>query len=325
MSLSDDALICAFDFDREGRGTPLGPADLERPTPDGGWRWVHCDRLDPSTRQWVETRDSLPFLACEALFDEETRPRTERFGESLLVFLRGVNLNPGAEPEDMVALRVWVRPGLVVSLRRFKVFAVQAIRESVEAGQRMPSEACFMGELIEGLTDRLADTVDRLEDQIDAMEERSLGRDSGPIRKELTELRRDVIGYRRFLSPQRDAIGRLLGLSPDWLDEEARAQIGEAAQDLTRVIEMLDSVRDRSALLQEELANRASEEMNRAMYVLSIVGAIFLPLGFLTGLLGINVGGIPGSDSGIGFAVVCLIVIGIIAVQLAIFRRMGWF
>jgi zinc transporter len=33
-----------------------------------------------------------------------------------------------------------------------------------------------------------------------------------------------------------------------------------------------------------------------------------LPLGFLTGLLGMNVGGLPGTDSPIGFlvAVVCM-------------------
>jgi Mg2+ and Co2+ transporter CorA len=59
-------------------------------------------------------------------------------------------------------------------------------------------------------------------------------------------------------------------------------------------------------IVQEELNSRLSEQMNRAMYTLSIVAAIFLPLGLLTGLLGINVGGIPGTESPWAFLVVTL-------------------
>jgi zinc transporter len=60
------------------------------------------------------------------------------------------------------------------------------------------------------------------------------------------------------------------------------------------------------------------------MYLLSIVAAIFLPLGLLTGLLGINVGGIPGTESPYAFIVVCAGLIFIAFIQALIFRRMRW-
>ena len=307
MPLDDQALICAFDFDADGAARALSADAASGPRPAEGWRWVHCERLAPATRRFVEGESGLPELASEALLDEETRPRVEASPAGLLIILRGVNLNPGADPEDMVALRMWVRPDFVLSLRKNKVFSVQAIREGVEAGERLASPGAFMAE-----------------DEVDELEARSLDRDVKPIRQPLTEVRRDVIFYRRFLGPQRDAIAKLLALSPAWLDEAARAQIRESLDDLSRVIEVLDSVRDRAALLQEALANRRAEEMNRTMYVLSMVAAIFLPLGFLTGLLGINVGGIPGTESPLAFAVVCVITVGIVAAQVVVFRRMGW-
>ena len=68
-----------------------------------------------------------------------------------------------------------------------------------------------------------------------------------------------------------------------------------------------------------------SEQLNQRTYVLSVVAAIFLPLGFLTGLLGINVGGIPGADSPLGFVVFSGILILIVGVQLWYFIRKGWF
>ena len=64
--------------------------------------------------------------------------------------------------------------------------------------------------------------------------------------------------------------------------------------------------------------------MNKAMYLLSIVAAIFLPLGLLTGLLGINVGGIPGAEFQWAFAIVSLFLVAIALGLLVLFRRIKW-
>ena len=64
--------------------------------------------------------------------------------------------------------------------------------------------------------------------------------------------------------------------------------------------------------------------MNRAVYILSIVAAIFLPLGLLTGLLGINVGGIPGAENRWAFFLVVVILIAIAAGLLVWFRKIKW-
>ena len=85
-----------------------------------------------------------------------------------------------------------------------------------------------------------------------------------------------------------------------------------------------DSARERAAVIQEEIKNRLSEKMNKAMYLLSIVAAIFLPLGLLTGLLGINVGGIPGAEFKWAFAVVTAILLLIGIVLVLWFKKIRW-
>ena len=67
-----------------------------------------------------------------------------------------------------------------------------------------------------------------------------------------------------------------------------------------------------------------AERMNRNMYVLTIVAAIFLPLGLLTGLLGINVGGIPGSDNPLAFLIVCALIVGVGVLEYALLRLLRW-
>ena len=77
--------------------------------------------------------------------------------------------------------------------------------------------------------------------------------------------------------------------------------IRESLNRFNRYLEELDSIRDRAIVTQEELLSQLSETLNRRMYILSLVATFFLPMGFLTGLLGINVGGIPGADRPIWF------------------------
>ena len=85
-----------------------------------------------------------------------------------------------------------------------------------------------------------------------------------------------------------------------------------------------DSARDRAAVSQDELNSRLSEQMNHTMYVLSIVAAVFLPLGLFTGLLGINVGGIPGTEDPWAFLIVCVLLVVIAIGLLVVFRRKRW-
>ena len=67
-----------------------------------------------------------------------------------------------------------------------------------------------------------------------------------------------------------------------------------------------------------------SDQMNKKMYVLSIISAIFLPLTFLTGLLGINIGGIPGAQSDNAFLIFSLMLVAIVSIQYIIFKKKNW-
>jgi len=159
---------------------------------------------------------------------------------------------------------------------------------------------------------------------VDALEDKVLTAESHLLRTEIAEIRREAIGLRRYLAPQREAMTRLYSERIDWLDELSRVQLREIADRNTRYIEDLDSARERAAVTQEELMGRLSEQMNNRMYVLSIVAALFLPLGFLTGLLGINVGGIPGTDYQPAFLIFVVLLILVLALQLWILKWKKW-
>lgn len=322
--LNQQALVFAYRLDGKGGGTLLGPADL-RANSANGVLWIHLDRSEPAAERWIREESGIDSVSTQALLAEETRPREARSGNGLLVILRGVNLNPGADPDDMVSLRLWVDADRVVSLRSKRLMAVQDVRDEIVGGRGPRSTGGLLVNLVERLGERMSDVLSGLTEAADTLEEEVISEESYELRPKLARLRREAIALRRYLAPQRDLLSRLQTERVDWLDEVDRVRVREAADRTTRYVEDLDAVRDRCAITQDELNNRLAERMNKTMYVLSIIAAIFLPLGLLTGLLGINVGGIPGADSRVGFIAVTLVLVVVAAGLVWLFKWLRWF
>ncbi|WP_339949787.1 CorA family divalent cation transporter [uncultured Albimonas sp.] len=311
--MSVPALLWAWDIFPDGRAEAVPPAQAHRPLAEGAaWRWTHVDGHAPGAEAFLAAGGCGPLsdIIAEALTETDTRPRAQSGGDGALVFLRGVNLNPGADPEDMISIRIWVEETRVITVVLRRLMSVAALRDDLEAGRAPVRPGQFLTELAEGLAARMAPVLDALDDRADDMEDRAAEAALGEIdpvdprqaRRELAELRRTGIALRRYLSPQREALVDLRRMGAAPLNDVDRAELAEIGDRMTRYVEDLDAIRERALVLAEEAAARAAERSTRAMYVLSIVTAVFLPLGFLTGLLGVNLGGLPGADSPWGFA-----------------------
>ncbi|WP_366942862.1 zinc transporter ZntB [uncultured Roseobacter sp.] len=259
---------------------------------------MHLDLQDEAVRSW--TKNHLPDIAARALWQSETRPRCERLENGLILNLRGVNLNPESDPEDMVSLRMWVTESAIVSARIRKVWAIDAIRQSAQAGTAPVSVGRFLAELTHGLTNRIETVSLGLEEQTDELEEAVAENRPLPVGK-LSRLRQAVIKMRRFINPQREAIATLAGLENWIIAPDEIALLRETANRTRRIVEELDATRDRLSALQDHIEADRAHALSRNSYVLSVVAAIFLPLGFLTGLFGVNVAGMPGTSAPLAF------------------------
>jgi zinc transporter len=317
-----DGLIHLFDISPDGTAQHLADDALRSPLPESGYRWVHCD-LTSDVQRWVE--ENLEPAAALALTAEETRPRCQHFKSGFVLILRGVNMNPGANPEDMVGIRLWVDDKRIISLRKRKLMAIADLAEGFNTGSGGPgSTGDFVSSLAFKLIERMEPVITDLSDQADALEDDAISETKDISRTANAALRREAILLRRYIAPQKEALNRLSTDPSPVISDQVRITIREASDRVTRFVEELDSVRERCAILHDQLADKRAEEMNRNMFILSIIAAIFLPLGFLTGLLGVNVGGIPGSDNPYAFTALCIIMVLISIGITLLFKKMKW-
>ncbi|WP_144210942.1 zinc transporter ZntB [Shewanella donghaensis] len=305
-------------------GQSLTPEQVNHWQPEDGLLWVHLRYSADDAIKWVNDAQ-LPPTETDTLLAEHTRPRTVSSHDGILMALRGVNLNPNSAPEDMVSMRIFAQQHRIISTCERQLQSVKDIAEQIISTPGViDSSADFLISLCERLTHRKVELIHNLEDELDNLDEQVTEQLSHTLRSDIAELRKQTVILRRYFSPQRDAFSRLLNDSHMLFSSEHKLRVREINEVLIRVIEDLDAIRDRASVTQEQLQSVQSEQLNKRLYFLSLISAIFLPLGFLTGLLGVNIGGIPGTDNSLAFSLFCAGLFVIIALQMWLFYRFKW-
>lgn len=320
-------LVHGFVLDGKGGAHAVAREQLDAlQLEDGQSLWLHWDRGHPQTQSWLRRDSGLNEFACDLLLEENTRPRALPLpNDELLVFLRGVNLNPGAEPEDMVSVRIFAEARRIISLRLRPLRATEDLIDRLQAGKGPTTASELVLQLSDYLTDKVEDLVSELSELVDDQEEKVDNDERAlPDHGLLLQIRRRAAGLRRFLSPQRDIYAQLTRSQLPWLTHEDGLYWNELNNRLLRYLEELELTRERIGLLLEAENRRMDLRMNHIMFRFGIITCVFLPMSFLTGLLGINVGGIPGADSSYGFLVACLLMVLVGVGQWLLFRRLRW-
>ncbi|MEJ8567839.1 zinc transporter ZntB [Elongatibacter sediminis] len=319
-----EGLVCAYDLDGFGGASPLAWDALGGATPDGRVRWIHLDFTHTRARQWLRTESGIPDTVVEAMLEEDIRPRSLQHGNGVLTILRGVNMNAGSPVEDMVSIRLWLEPGRIISTRRRRLKAVRRIRAELADGKGPTGPADFLLTLLDYLGERIGEVVDTIDESIESAELAMEASRAKTYRGEFGQLRRKTALIRRYLAPQREALDRLSRMQSPLFEPHDSIALMEATNQMTLLVEDLDLARERAMVAQEEILSVLATEQNTKMYLLSLVAAVFLPLSFLTGLMGMNVAGLPGTENPASFTILAVVMVAIGVGILWLFRLKKW-
>ena len=164
-----EGLILACVLDGAGGGRFGGWDTVRGWSPGDGLLWVHLDFQVQSSRDWLTRESGLDELACAALLASETRPRSLARGGGLLVDLRGVNLNPGSDPDDMISIRIWMDTERVLTLRHRHLATIDDLKDAIDEGQGPKDSGDFLVDLVDHLSKRMASSFEDLDRRIDAL------------------------------------------------------------------------------------------------------------------------------------------------------------
>ncbi|MHA3793217.1 zinc transporter ZntB [Sphingomonas sp. YL-JM2C] len=267
----------------------------------GQFRWIHLDGRDAQAMRWLDDEShGLPPTARFNLTTAETRPRCQPLHDGVIINLRGPRHGDEQdEGDELVSIRIWAERGRLVSVSYRRMAGLEELRDRMDKGEFLDP-----GDLIAALAVQIARHLDPvvadLGDQVDDCE-LALSSETFHLRRHIAKARSTAISYRRFIVPQRQALEAMALLELDWIEDDDRIHLREAADRFARMAEELEAVRERSALLHEQITDLRAEKIDRRSLIIAIVAMIFLPLTFVTGLFGMNVDGIPYAHHPLSF------------------------
>jgi zinc transporter len=263
-------------------------------------------------------------VTSDALLESDPRPHCTIYDEGALLALTTVPVAERAELAQQREAVFWVEKGRVIAVTDMTVEDLLGVTPGRNGNSAPTTPVHVVMRVALRAADRLEPMLDRLSDKADDLEEEVLRAPTDRTRVGLNMVRRSAIMLRRTVLPQRDALTTLETAAYAWFTQRDRSRLREAVGWMNRLAAEIGNFTERAALVHDQIIDRRAEQLNRSLLILAAVTTIFMPLTLITGLIGMNVAGIPFADSPWAFVaiIVVLVVIGI--AEFIWFRSRKW-
>tara|TARA_B100000508_G_scaffold125220_1_gene109065 strand:+ start:25 stop:987 length:963 start_codon:yes stop_codon:yes gene_type:complete len=281
--------------------------------------WLHFDQPSKHLRQQLAKKFGLSKAVRNILFAEEQRPRCIKIDTGFVLILQGIQPDSLDSLEDPPSLRIWITPNRLLSVATGSITAIGDMQTAI-AELESPDLMTCLATLLEYLIWYVEEVAYRLDESLDAIET-GIGQTDESIVK-IAEVRQSIVRLRRYVLPQRDAI-IFLSNKIDTFSTEPVVVMKEISDNMLRQAEMLEMLRERSAIIQDNLSNQIGEISNRRMYVLTVMMLIFTPAFFIMSLFSMYVP-TPGMSSRDTWWIILLFVMALSIALLILFKKRKW-
>ncbi len=296
---------------------------------EGEFLWLHFSVSNSSSIPWLKKQLQLPDAFFESLSVNAGAARLEQERNGLVAIIHDVQLdltfsNVTFEASSVATSSLYVDSRLFVSARLRPLRSLEQLRVSVRHGEPFESSSYLLAQLLTNQANVLLSILRDSTRRTDDIEDKLLAHRISFSRGELGVLRRVLVRLQRLLAPEPATFFRLLNRPPIWISTTDLQALRQAAEEFSAAVGDAQALIERVKLLQEELAALVNEQTNRTLHILTLVTVLALPINLVAGLLGMNVGGLPLTNSDFGFTLVALVlatVTGLLAYFALIRRR----
>jgi zinc transporter len=235
-------------------------------------------------------------------------------------------VRPGASPDDIgrQLMSLLIEKGRVIIASELNIPEFLGITQWQQTHHAPMTSADLVARLGLRAADRLEPLIERMGDALDDIEEALMTERMADSRARLSGLRRTIISFRRLIWPQRDVLNTLEIEDLSFFSVRDRGRLREAAARSARLGDELQALSERAVLVHEQILDTRAEQMNRTMLVLAAVTVVFMPLTVISGMLGMNVSGIPLADNPFAFWIVVAVLAAIGGSTMLFMRIKHW-
>lgn len=269
-------------------------------------------------------------LALEDVVHVHQRPKLEEFDHHDFIVVR-VPAAAGSPETRQVSL--FLGDGFLLSFEEEEVAAFRPVRERIERdrGRLRARGADYLAyALLDAAIDAFFPVLEQQGERVEELEDWLTAAPTGERVGEIHEVRRELLGLRRVLWPAREMVGSLTrGQSPRISDETA-LHLRDCYDHTVQLLDVLETYREVATGLLDLYLSAVSYRLNEIMKVLTIIATIFIPLGFIAGVYGMNFDpsvspfNMPELRWRFGYPFALGLMLAVAGAFVIWFRRLGW-
>jgi len=323
--------VIAYGADSFLERSDVAPQEIARLRAEARVTWVNVTGLgDVDQLKQVAAHFNLHPLAMEDVVNLHQRPKAEEFEDHIFLVSRMVR---AAEAVSSEQVSIFLGTDYVLSFHEHAGDCFEPLRERLRMGsgrvrQAGPDYLCYG--LLDAVVDGYFPVLDRFSDQLEALEDDLIDKPESRHMALLHERKRELLHMRRAVWPQREMINMLIRDENPLIDADTRLYLRDVYDHLLQLIDMIETYREITTGLVDVYMSSVSVKLNKTMQVLTVIATIFIPLGFIASLYGMNFDrgaspwNMPELSWYFGYPLTLLLMLGIAAGMLFQFWRHGW-
>jgi magnesium transporter len=290
--------------------------------------WVNVDGLQPlEVIEQLGERFGLHPLVLEDILNTAQRPKMEDFGDYLFIVLK--MLYPAEEGAEILEEQVSLilGPNYVLSVQEREGDVFTAIRERIRHARgrvrRMGADYLAYA-LMDAIVDGYFISLERLGDRIEFLEEELVINPTTSTLHTIHDLKTQMVFLRKSVWPLREVINSLVRGESALIRESTAVYLRDVYDHTIQIIDTIETFRDIVSGMLDIYLSSVSNKMNEVMKVLTVIATMFIPLTFIAGVYGMNFQHMPELQFRWSYPLLWLVMLSIVLLMAAHFRRRGW-
>ncbi|HWC26606.1 MAG TPA: magnesium transporter CorA family protein [Solirubrobacteraceae bacterium] len=316
------------------RGRAAGPPEVEAETPNietvdaEGLRWIHIERPRAADRTWLEEHFDFHPLDYEDIYSRNQRPKVDEYADHLFVVLHFPRFDKAVGRLNAAELDIFVGPDFVITLPNEPIQPLEYLfercrtREDVRDALFAKGPGYLLYKIVDDCVDASFPMLRKMGNKLEVLEEDIFEGRSAEIVRDISNVKQEIINFRKIVRPQRAAL-RDLERTKRYIPEDMDIYFDDINDASERIWDMLENFKEVVEGLESTNESVLTHRVNDILKALTAISVVVLPLTLIASIFGMNVR-VPGQDDITAFWIVIAAMVALLAAMLWFFRKRGW-
>ncbi len=292
-------------------------------------KWINIEGIKKDEIEKICYHYNIHPLIVEDILSIGQRPKMDEMDNMLYCLLNMLYFNDKTGDVEQEQISIVLGKNIIISFQEDpERDAFNALREklkfsSTKIRQNDADYLCYA--LLDMIVDHYFLVMEKLAERIELLEEKIIRNSNTRALAEINDLRKELIVFKRNVSPVRDIINGFIKSDNELLEERTTKYFKDVYDHILQANEFAENYRDMMMNLQDLYLSNVNLRMNEVMKVMAVVTCLLAPATVIGGIFGMNFDVIPIAHQAWGFYSTVAVMIFIPVVMVLIFKKRGWF